>query len=77
MHTAIVLPARLSPGYARGNGMRKIVTGAKIFMPSWLVAAATGMWIGTWHDDNRDGELVLTILPVPAAVAAVMWWRLA
>ena len=53
MHTIIVvggglalLLACLLLGHAFGGGMPGVVTGAKLFIPLWLVLAAVNMWIG-------------------------------
>jgi len=32
-------------GYAFGGGLPGLVTGAKLFLPLWLIGAALSMWI--------------------------------
>ena len=85
MHTVIVmgggfalLAACLLPGHALGNGMPGLVTGAKVFIPLWLLGAAINMWVGV----QQAGYLVADEFPifvgifgVPAIVAGLIWWK--
>ena len=64
-------------GRQRG-GVVAAATAALWFIPAWLVAAAINLWIGV----TRAGYTVMEELPigllvfgVPAAVAALFWWR--
>jgi hypothetical protein len=86
MHTVIVvggafalLLACLLLGHAFGGGRPGMVLGAQLFIPLWLIGAGINMWIGV----SRAGYSVAEELPifvgifgVPAAVAALLWWRL-
>jgi hypothetical protein len=84
MHTIIVvgggfslLVASLLLGHAWGNGMSGLLTGAKIFIPVWIICSALNMWIGvqhgyTWHDEF---PIFLGICTVPIIVACLVWWK--
>lgn len=87
MHTVIVvgggvalLVACLLLGHAFGGGMPGMVTGAKLFIPSWLIGAGLNMWIGV----NRAGyswteefPIFLGVFGVPAVIAGLVWWKFA
>ncbi len=86
MHTVIVLGggfglfvACLLLGHAWGNGLPGLVTGAKIFIPLWLVCAGVNMWIGTTRGYSWAEEfpIFLGIFAVPVVVASLVWWKLA
>ncbi len=51
---------------------------AKIFIPLWLVAAAYNMWVGVSRAGYSVAEelpIFLVIFAIPAAVAALVWWK--
>jgi hypothetical protein len=51
---------------------------AKWFIPIWLVLASINMWIGVTRAGYSVGEelpIFLVIFALPAAVAALCWWR--
>ena len=57
-----------------------LASGVKVFLPLWLIGAGLNMWLGV----NRAGfsvaeeaPIFLVVFGVPAAVAAVVWWRFA
>jgi len=86
MHTIVVIAggfaallAFLLLGHAWGNGMPGVLTGAKAFIPLWLAGAFVNMWIGTTHGYSWGEEfpIFIGIFAMPAAVAALVWWRLA
>ena len=87
MHTAIVLGGGfalllscLLLGHAFGGGMPGAVTGAKVFIPLWLVAAGVNMWLGVSHAGYSFGDelpIFLGVFALPAAVAGLLCWRLA
>lgn len=57
-----------------------LATGAKIFIPLWLIAAAINMWLGVSRAGYTVAEefpIFLVIFAVPAAVAAFLWWKYA
>ena len=84
MHTIMVIGGGLIlfalfavVGRQRG-GVNAAAAAALWFIPVWLIAAVINLWIGV----TRAGYTVLEELPiglvvfgVPAAVAALFWWR--
>lgn len=53
-------------------------TAAKIFIPLWLAIALGNMWIGVARAGYSVAEelpILLVIFAVPAAAAAVAWWK--
>ena len=86
MHTAIVVGGGFSLllsclllGHAFGGGVPGAITGAKLFMPLWLIGAAVNMWLGVSHAGYSVAEeapIFLAIFGVPAAVAGLLWWAL-
>ena len=85
MHTLIVLGGGLAVlaaclllGHAWGNGMPGVLAGAKVFIPLWLLGAFANMWVGTHHGYSWSEEfpIFLGIFALPAAAAALLWWKL-
>jgi hypothetical protein len=86
MHTVIVigggfalLLACVLLGHALGGSMPGLVTGAKLFIPLWLIGAAINMWIGVRQAGYSAAEefpIFLGIFGVPALVAGLVWWKL-
>lgn len=59
-------------------GPASLATGAKIFIPLWLIAAAINMWIGVASAGYSVAEelpIFLLIFAVPGALAALLWWK--
>jgi hypothetical protein len=59
-------------------GPASLATGAKIFLPLWLIVAAINMWIGVTRAGYTVAEelpIFLLILAVPGAPAAFLWWK--
>jgi hypothetical protein len=57
-----------------------VVLGAKIFLPLWLVGAGINMWIGVsraGYTVREEAPIFALVFAVPAAVALLVWWRLA
>jgi len=85
MHTIIVLlggaallAACLLLGYSFGGSMQGLAGGAKVFIPLWLLLAAVNMWIGVsraGYSVADEAPVFLLIFIVPAAVAALAWWK--
>ena len=84
MRTAIiialgfVLLAACILGPRLAGGPQWSVTGAKIFIALWLLAALANLWLGV----SSAGYTVLEELPIfllifvlPSAVAAYVWWK--
>jgi hypothetical protein len=86
VHTVIVvgggmslLLACLLLGHALGGGMPGALTGAKVFIPLWLVGAAVNLWLGVSQAGYSAAEefpIFLAIFGGPAAIAGVLWWLL-
>src|ERR1700689_3022938 len=86
MHTAIVLGGGfalllscLLLGHAFGGGMPGAVTGAKLFIPLWLIGAGVNMWLGVSQAGYTAAEefpIFLAIFGLPAGAAGVLWWAL-
>lgn len=60
------------------GGVTAAATAALWFIPVWLIAAATNLWIGVTRAGYTVMEEVpigLVVFGVPAAVAALFWWR--
>ncbi|TLY58047.1 MAG: hypothetical protein E6K52_13590 [Gammaproteobacteria bacterium] len=87
MHTIIVVGAGLALllaclllGHAFGAGMPGLVTGAKLFIPLWLVLSGVNMWMGVSRAGYSVAEefpIFLGIFAVPACIAALLWWKFA
>jgi len=85
MHTIIVLlggaallAACLLLGHAFGGSVQGLVWGARVFIPLWLLLAAINMWIGVsraGYPVADEAPIFLLIFAVPAAVAALAWWK--
>lgn len=61
-----------------GPGTPSLVTGARIFIPIWLIVAAINMWVGVARAGYTVAEefpTFLFIFAVPAAAAGFLWWR--
>lgn len=65
-------------GWWLGGGAQGIATGAKLFLAVWLVAALINMWFGVVRAGYSVAEefpIFLVIFVIPAALAAIAWWR--
>jgi hypothetical protein len=86
MHTAIVLGGGIALllsclllGHAFGGGMPGAITGAKVFIPLWLVAAGVNMWLGVsqaGYSVPEELPIFLGVFAAPAAVAGLLCWLL-
>lgn len=64
----------------RGPGASASIAGLKLFLPLWLVGAALNLYIGVTQAGYSVAEelpIFLGIFALPAAVAGLLWWRLA
>ena len=85
MHTIIVIAGGLGllalfalVGRYLGGGTKRGLTSAALwFMPVWLAATGFNLSIGVRHGYSLPEELPIALLvfAVPAAVAAVIWFR--
>jgi len=86
VHTAIVLGggfslllACLLLGHAYGGGMPGALSGAKVFIPLWLIGAGVNMWLGVSHAGYAAAEefpIFLAVFGLPALAAGSLWWVL-
>lgn len=63
-----------------GGDMAGVVTGAKLFIPAWLLVALVNMWVGVTkagYTIAQEAPILLVVFAVPAIVAAVLAWQLA
>jgi hypothetical protein len=61
------------------GGAGAMVTGAKVFIAIWLVAALVNMWVGVSRAGYSVAEelpIFLVIFAIPAGIAALVWWKL-
>ena len=62
----------------RWGGMQSIATAGKIFIAVWLAVALVNMGFGVLragYSINEELPVFLVLFGVPAAVAAVFWWK--
>ncbi|WP_198971861.1 hypothetical protein [Xylophilus sp. ASV27] len=87
MHTIMVmgggfalLVVFLLAGRLMGDGSAlALATAAKWFIPAWFVGAGINMAVGVLKAGYSVAEelpIFLLVFAVPAAVAALLWWRL-
>ena len=85
MHVALTLLGGLALlaicvlfGWLWGASAAGMSLAAKVFMPLWLVVAATNMWVGVHHAGyswREELPIFLLVFALPAAVAGlVIWW---
>ena len=66
-------------GWLWGASMAGVAFAAKCFVPAWLVIASVNMWVGVSHAGytvRQEAPILVLVFAVPAAVAAVLVWRL-
>jgi hypothetical protein len=71
-----LLIGRVAGGAASAAGL---ASGAKLFIPLWLVAAAVNMWIGVskaGYTVADEAPVLLVVFAIPVAVALLLVWRL-
>ncbi len=85
MRSAIIILAGLAilgvfafVGWTLG-GATAVIAATQIFIAVWFVAALANMWMGVVRAGYSIAEelpIFLAIFAVPAAVAALVWWRM-
>jgi hypothetical protein len=85
MRTVIIIVAGLAilavfalGGWRIGGDAHAMRVAAGIFIPVWLIAALVNMWLGVSRAGYSVAEelpIFLVIFLVPAAAAAIVWWR--
>lgn len=66
-------------GWLWGGSSAAMSLAAKCFIPLWCVVAAVNMWVGVAHAGytaRQELPILLLNIALPAAVAAVLSWRL-
>jgi hypothetical protein len=57
-----------------------LAAGAKVFLPLWFVGAGLNLWFGVsraGYTVQEEAPVFLIVFGVPAALAALLWWRFA
>lgn len=86
MHTAKVIGAGLlllgvfllAARFLGGGRSAATVTAAKVFIPVWFLIAVVNLWFGVaraGYSVRDEVPFLLVNFAVPAAVAALVWWR--
>jgi hypothetical protein len=60
------------------GGTHAMVTASKIFILVWFAVALLNMWMGVARAGYSVAEefpIFLVIFAIPAAVAALIWWK--
>ncbi len=60
------------------GGTAGLATGARLFIPLWLVGAGINMWVGVTragYSVAEEAPIFLVVFVVPAAVALFILWR--
>ena len=72
-----LLGGRLFGGASTAAGL---INGAKLFLPLWVIGAGINMWLGVskaGYSVRDEAPVFLIVFGVPAAVAVLVWWRVA
>jgi len=85
MRTAVIIVGGLVllglfalAGWRFGGGARGLATASIGFVVIWLVIAVANMWVGVTRAGYSVAEelpIFAVIFAVPAAVAAIVWWK--
>lgn len=66
-------------GWLWGASAAGMALAAKVFVPAWLLVAATNMWVGVTHAGytvRDEAPILLLVFAVPAVLAGVLAWQL-
>ena len=61
------------------GGAATAITATQTFIATWFVAALANMWVGVARAGYSIAEefpIFLAIFAIPAAVAALVWWKM-
>jgi hypothetical protein len=61
-----------------GSQSASVARAALVFVALWLVGAGINMWIGVTragYSVAEEAPIFFVVFLVPAAVAAIVWWR--
>jgi hypothetical protein len=85
MRTAVIIVGGLVllalfalAGWRFGGGARGLASASIGFVVIWLIVAVANMWVGVTRAGYSIAEelpIFAAIFLVPAAVAAIVWWR--
>lgn len=86
MHMAMVIGGGLVMlglfmlfGHLWGETQGSLAMAAKLFIPAWMIMALANMGVGVMragYSVREELPILLIVFAVPAAVAAVVIWRL-
>ncbi len=65
--------------YLWGGAGANLATGAKLFIPVWLVITLINMWVGvtkTGYSVKDELPILLIVFAIPALIAAFTIWRM-
>jgi hypothetical protein len=60
-----------------GPGSVGLVTGAKLFIPLWLITSGVNLWVGVsraGYSIADEAPIFLVVFAVPSAMAVLVWW---
>lgn len=66
--------------YLWGGSGADLTTGAKLFIPVWLVITLVNMWVGVTkagYSVKDELPILLIVFAIPALIAAFTIWRMA
>ena len=75
----VLLAVFLAVGRWMGGDSLGMVRAAQYFIPPWLAVAAINLYIGVTqagYTVAEEAPIFAVIFAIPAAVAAILWWRL-
>ena len=75
----VLLAVFLAVGRWMGGDSLGMVRGAQYFIPIWLAMAAINLYVGVTqagYTVAEEAPIFAVIVAIPAAVAAILWWRL-
>jgi hypothetical protein len=61
-----------------GSGAASVGSAVKVFISTWLCAAALNLWVGVARAGYSVAEefpIFLLIFGLPAAAALLLWWQ--
>ncbi|WP_332750005.1 hypothetical protein [Hydrogenophaga sp.] len=87
MHMAMVIGAGMVLlgvfvlfGWLWGASAAGMALAAKVFIPAWLLVAATNMWVGVNHAGysvRAELPILLLVFAIPAIGACIAVWQFA
>lgn len=65
--------------YLWGGAEANLATGAKLFIPVWLLITLINMWVGVTkagYSVKEELPILLIVFAIPAIIAAFTIWRM-